>query len=159
MNFEKTTFIIVLYLLDQWLRPSPEPQTPRPRCTRTRRPWSTAPPPMTSPWIWSTCGRSAERSSTSRGTAITNWYTVYTYFKYNVHLLVLLLIKLVYNEHEPFYSKANLPSGKGLYIKMAQFYHEGTYECIARTPLNEARAQGRLAVYGESLVVIFLDSL
>lgn len=46
------------------------------------------------------------------------------------------------------YEMANLPSGKGLYIKMAQFYHEGTYECIARTPLNEARAQGRLIVYG-----------
>lgn len=60
------------------------------------------------------------------------------------------IIDLQRNAH---YEMANLPSGKGLYIKMAQFYHAGKYECIARTPLNEARAVGELAVYGPPGVV------
>ncbi|XP_078332403.1 contactin-5-like isoform X2 [Crassostrea virginica] len=60
------------------------------------------------------------------------------------------IIDITGNAH---YELANLPSGNGLYIKMAQFYHEGKYECIARTPLNEAKAEGTLKVYGPPGVV------
>ncbi|XP_048727659.2 contactin-5-like isoform X2 [Ostrea edulis] len=56
--------------------------------------------------------------------------------------------KIIDVQRDAHYELANLPSGRGLYIKMAQFYHQGMYECIARTPLNEARAKGDLAVYG-----------
>lgn len=37
---------------------------------------------------------------------------------------------------------------------MVQFKHEGMYECIAKTTVNEARASGYLRVYGK-IVMIF----
>lgn len=33
-------------------------------------------------------------------------------------------------------------------IKLIDFKHGGTYECIAKTPVNEARASGFLKILG-----------
>ncbi|KAK3105542.1 hypothetical protein FSP39_000096 [Pinctada imbricata] len=51
-------------------------------------------------------------------------------------------------KNNPFYEKTTAYNAYGLYVKMAQFIHEGEYECIAKTPLNEATASGYLRVNG-----------
>ncbi|XP_033733022.1 contactin-like [Pecten maximus] len=46
------------------------------------------------------------------------------------------------------YTLGTHSNSKGLYIKNVQFKHEGQYECVARTPLNEAVSIGELNVLG-----------
>ena len=51
-------------------------------------------------------------------------------------------------EKDFYYELETKQSYSGLRIKLVQFKHEGMYECIAKTPVNEARASGFLRVYG-----------
>ncbi|KAJ8307352.1 hypothetical protein KUTeg_015436 [Tegillarca granosa] len=46
------------------------------------------------------------------------------------------------------YQYARSPHASGIMIKMAQFWNAGTYECIARTTLNEVSAKGILKIEG-----------
>ncbi|XP_021368821.1 contactin-like [Mizuhopecten yessoensis] len=51
-------------------------------------------------------------------------------------------------EDDVHYTLGTHSNTRGLYIKNVQFKHEGQYECIARTPLNEAVSAGVLTVLG-----------
>ncbi|XP_052094174.1 contactin-like [Mytilus californianus] len=46
------------------------------------------------------------------------------------------------------YEQIVRPGYTGLMIKLIQFRHGGDYECIAKTPVNEARASGFLKILG-----------
>lgn len=54
----------------------------------------------------------------------------------------------VYTYTEPYYSRGSGINRGGLYINRTQFFHAGTYICVAKSSTEEVSVQARLTVIG-----------